>query len=93
MSYVLDQPITSTTQDVELQAPGSTKLLLQVSNGAVLIAFGQGTPAAVYGPPEPYLPALGALGRRFDAVRIRARAPVSVPAPQVMLTAVPEGEG
>jgi hypothetical protein len=92
MSYVLDQQVTSTTQDVELQAPGSIKLLLQVSNGPILIAFGQGTPAAVYGPAEPYLPATGVLGRRFDAVRVRAREPLSIPAPQVMLTAVPEGE-
>jgi hypothetical protein len=93
MSYVLDQQVTSTTQDVELPAPGSTKLLLQVSNGAVLIAFGQGTPAAVYGPPEPYLPTVGVLVRHFDAVRVRARGPLSSPAPQVMLTAVAQGEG
>jgi hypothetical protein len=58
----------------------------------VFLSFGVGTPAPVYGPDEPFLPVTGSLGRRCDAVRVRARAPVPNPAPLVSITAIPDGE-
>ncbi len=89
MAYL---PLDTQTSDTgsELRCPGSSKLICQVSNAAVYIAFGQGAPNSIYDVDEPYLPFTGVLIRDFDAVRVRSKLP-GVPA-QVMLTAIPAGQ-
>jgi hypothetical protein len=91
VSYSLDQDVTSTTQYVELRCPGAGSVTLQITNGAVWIGFGESDidPGYYPYPDEPFLPVIGSVRRRCDRVRVKARAPISSPAPHVMITAVP----
>jgi hypothetical protein len=76
MSYVLDTVVTDQYQ--ELKCPGTRRVTLQIAGGAVLIGFGVGTRAAVYGTDEPFLPITGGIARRCDAIRIKNRTPGTV---------------
>lgn len=65
------------------ECPGSVKLVLQVSVGAVWVQFGLGIAAPVWGTEELFLPTQGSLVRNFDAVRVRRFSEQSPP--QVIL--------
>jgi hypothetical protein len=53
---------------------GATKLNVQISNAAIVLGFGSGGGLdALWDPSdEPYLPLVGTLVRRFDAVRFKS---------------------
>jgi hypothetical protein len=91
MSYTLDTTITSTSTYTELRCPGTTRVNLQVSNGKVLIGFGEEAkdPGHYPSPDESFLPVVGAIARRCDRIRVKAATPISSPAPAVIITAVP----
>lgn len=91
MSYTLDTTITSTSQYKELRCPGSTRVNLQISNGKVLVGFGEDPtdPGHYPSPDESFLPVTGALSRRCDRIRVKAASPISSPNPAVIITAVP----
>ncbi len=67
----------TTDVDRETICPGCSQLIVQISNAAVLITFGESENgrAVIYGQPEPYLPAIGSISRRFDAFKVRSKIP------------------
>jgi hypothetical protein len=72
--------------------PGCVKLVLQISNQAVLITFGQGAGQPLWGDPEPYLPVVGVLAQEFDAFKFQAFTPVAQLPPgatQAYIIAIP----
>lgn len=88
--------ITAPDADKEILCPQCNRLTFMISNQAVYITFGQGTPMAIYGTPEPYLPSVGQLIRQFDAYKIRAYTPagslpVGATQARVQLTPIPAG--
>jgi hypothetical protein len=61
-----------------LICPRSERLVLQVANQAVFVqlgimqqGMGTGPGAVQWQAEEPFMPVIGSLGRRFDAVRVR----------------------
>lgn len=69
--------ITAPDIDQEILCPQCNRLTFMISNQAVYITFGQGTPMALYGLAEVYLPTVGQLIRQFDAFKIRAYTPAA----------------
>jgi hypothetical protein len=66
------------TEDSTVLVPDSSKLLLQVSNQAIIVQLGlmpqgrgTGLGAVVWQAEDPFLPMIAALTRNFDALRIR----------------------
>jgi hypothetical protein len=94
VSWTLDTTISSTTTYTELKCPGTEKVNLQVSNGKVLIGFGEGwvDPGQYQHADEPFLPIVGTVYRDCDRIRVKAASPVPTPAPAVIITAIP-GDG
>jgi hypothetical protein len=66
---------------------GAGKLRVQTSLAYVMLQFGDGIAAPVWGPEEPFSPIVGSITRGFDAVRVRNL--VAGKAAQVILTADP----
>lgn len=64
-------------EESTLICPRSTRLVLQVSVAAVYVQLGVmpqgvgGVGAVVWQTEDPYLPLVGSLARKFDAVRVR----------------------
>jgi hypothetical protein len=89
--------ITAPDADKEVLCPGCNRLSVQVSNQAVYITFGAGTPMAIYEPAEVFLPVIGNVLRNFDAFKVRAYTPAaSLPAgatqARVQLRPIPIGQ-
>lgn len=70
--------ITAPDSDRETFCTGAKRLTIQISNQAVLITFGRGTPP-IYDQPEPYLPVVGQIAPvgGFDAFKVRAKIPAA----------------
>lgn len=59
------------TQASIVYCPGCTKLTIQTAVAGIYLSFGQGIGGVVWGVDEPYLPVVGTIIRRFDALRVR----------------------
>lgn len=68
------------------QCPGCSKLIIQTSLAGVFVQFGLGGGGVEWGGEEPYMPTVGTLVRRFDAVRVRNL--IAGQAAQVLLTPI-----
>lgn len=67
-----------------LQCGGARSLRVQTSLAYVVLQFGTGIGAPLWGPEEPLAPSVGTIRRPFDAVRVRNY--VAGQAAQVILT-------